>query len=289
MSRIKECFRSRWHAGFLINIDYSQLEVVALAVASGDAQLKADLKAGLDMHAEFCRELFGKVTPELRTWTKQMTFMLQYGASEYGMAKKLGIPKQKCKEFIRNYFYRYPDVEGYHNYLMKAVELNAYKDEEASRLASFPLMSSIYLSETGRSYKFTQSVKMKPDFRTKLTRLQAVWPVTQIKNYPVQGLATGDLVPLMCGILTRYLISESQDDGYDIIPINTVHDSIMLDSPRDPLAESRVLEQLKACKTILESAPNYMEKVYGIDWDMPTPVDIEYGKTWADMTRLKFT
>lgn len=288
MSRIKECFTSRWHGGMLINIDYSQLEVVALAVASGDKQLKADLRDGLDMHSYFAFELFGTSDKQHRMWAKQMTFMLQYGASEFGMSEKLNIPKHKCKQFIRNYFTRYPDIEGYHNMLLATVEANAVHDPEASAAAGgFPLLSSVYVSETGRRYKFTQQVKMKKDFRTGIVQPKAVWPVTQIKNYPVQGLATGDLVPLMCGILVRYLQSQSRGYPDGIIPINTVHDSIMLDCPMHPEGSSDHRDVLRECKQILESAPEYMKKVYGIDWDMPTPVDIEYGETWAEMSKLE--
>ena len=43
MSRIKSCFRSRFLGGVLLEVDFSQLEVVGVALLSNDPVLKDDI------------------------------------------------------------------------------------------------------------------------------------------------------------------------------------------------------------------------------------------------------
>jgi DNA polymerase I-like protein with 3'-5' exonuclease and polymerase domains len=51
MSRIKECFKSRWgDDGVIMEADFSQLEVIALAFLSQDTHLIHDIISGVDMH-----------------------------------------------------------------------------------------------------------------------------------------------------------------------------------------------------------------------------------------------
>jgi len=51
MSRIKECFVSRWgEHGSIVEVDFSQLEVIGLAHLSGDEVLTQDILDGKDMH-----------------------------------------------------------------------------------------------------------------------------------------------------------------------------------------------------------------------------------------------
>jgi len=49
MSRIKECFTTRFENGKIVNADFSQLEVVGLAILSLDRQLIDDKGSVLAM------------------------------------------------------------------------------------------------------------------------------------------------------------------------------------------------------------------------------------------------
>ena len=58
-SRVKEGFSSRFGAdGYIVEVDYSALEVVALAAISGDMNLMQQLLDGTDMH---CYRLAGSL------------------------------------------------------------------------------------------------------------------------------------------------------------------------------------------------------------------------------------
>src|SRR3990167_6042155 len=117
MSRIKECFTSRFHLGVLMEADYKQLEVCVLAVLSGDKQLKSDLLSGMDLHELRAKELFRTVavTKEQRRIAKALSFQLQYGSGPNNMAVNLGIPINVAKAFINLYYERYPAVADWQN------------------------------------------------------------------------------------------------------------------------------------------------------------------------------
>ena len=51
---------------------------------------------------------------------------------------------------------------------------------------------------------------------------------TKIKNYPVQGFATGDIVPECTGRMFRAIIAEEHLRNL-LLMINTVHDSNLFD------------------------------------------------------------
>ena len=104
-SRVKESFSSRFGAdGRIVEVDYSALEVVALAAISGDMNLMQQLLDGTDMHCyrlagslnepydEVYEKCHNEAHPEhkkykqLRTDTKPRAFANQYGASAAGIA-----------------------------------------------------------------------------------------------------------------------------------------------------------------------------------------------------------
>ena len=52
-SSIKKCFKSRWRDdGYIVEADFSQLEVIGAAIVSGDSMMKKDILDGIDSHAQ---------------------------------------------------------------------------------------------------------------------------------------------------------------------------------------------------------------------------------------------
>ena len=100
---------------------------------------------------------------------------------------------------------------------------------------------------------------------------------TELKNYMIQGSATGDMVPLIVGILQR----ELEDKGYyqegTANLIMTVHDSILLDVRNDVLYNVASL-----AKKIMEDAPRYVNEYFNIDFPCKLSVGVEAGPNWQD-------
>ncbi|MCR9192380.1 MAG: DNA polymerase I [Gammaproteobacteria bacterium] len=101
----------------LLAADYSQIELRIMAHLSQDPQLIAAFSAGLDIHAATASEISGvplaAVSADMRRQAKAINFGLIYGMSAFGLAKQLGIPRQKAQSYIDSYFERYPGVLAY--------------------------------------------------------------------------------------------------------------------------------------------------------------------------------
>ena len=98
---------------------------------------------------------------------------------------------------------------------------------------------------------------------------------TEMKNYPIQGFATGDIVPEVLGQLYRHL----KQTGYDknIKLVNTVHDSIVLDVASEYVKPASIVLQ-----NVMENAGMYMRKRFGIDIDLEFKADVSVGKNWLE-------
>lgn len=279
MSDIKKHFISRFEDGVIIEADFDQLEIRVLAYLSQDETLMSDILSGRDMHRWRASELFGvpedKVTSEQRRAAKSLSFQLQYGAGPKSMSEKLELPKDLCKKFVENFYNRYPKVKQTQDLWISTVNKNRVTIKERSK-KGFPIGRSKLVSVTGREYVFTETDA--PDFLVDRGTPTSFTP-TDIKNYGVQGLATGDLVPLARSKLLRRLLAEGLI--WDkVLPIMTVHDSIMFDS------RGTYVEQ--ACRIIkheMESTPKYFKEVFGIEFNLPLPCEIKVGRNWLELEK----
>ena len=295
MSNIRWYFCSRYgDAGKLLELDYSQLEIYTLAFLSGDKTLKSDLLSGKDLHAISAEALFGKgFTPHQRKIAKTLSFQLQYGAGAASMAKKNNISKLVAKKFIDNYYNRYPTVREWQDEVLKDVNSRRRVDPKGRRTKSgIPAGICKINSPTNRRYTFLEHDAPEWLHDAAVTSFSP----TQAKNYPVQGFATGDIVPMMLGILHNKLNEFNREkfrDGtpeykYHPVPtllVGTVHDSVLFDCPSSQSA----MEWGLIAKEEMEKAPKYLKSIFNIDFDLPLPVEAKWGKNWHDMKDVDLT
>jgi DNA polymerase-1 len=101
----------------LLSADYSQIELRIMAHLSGDASLLRAFAEGEDIHRATAAEVFEteleKVTNDQRRAAKAINFGLIYGMSAFGLAKQLGVSREKAQLYIDLYFLRYPGVKHY--------------------------------------------------------------------------------------------------------------------------------------------------------------------------------
>lgn len=282
-SNIKSIFVSRWdNLGYIVNVDYSQIEVVWLAYMSGNKNMIQDIINGVDFH---CKRLAQKehmpyddvvrlckgedADPEWikkRTKIKSFTFARSYGAGAKKIAKESGMEQEEVVELIANESILYPDANNFHKEVSSKASMSLMRDThhtKSGKLAN----TGYYQSLTGRAYAFREV----DGFNGRVG-----FSPTEIKNYPIQGGATGDVVPMMLGELYYELRNSPLYD--DALLINTVHDSITLD------VKEHALEKVcHGLRKVLTSVQQVGIKELGIDIDIPFQVDIEYGRNWADM------
>lgn len=291
MSDIKDCFSSRFGKdGAIIQADFSQLEVIGLAYLSSDLVLQDDVKTK-DMHCMNTSFFYGESysfikarvdagDPEWikkRKKVKSFSFLIQYGGGAGAMSAQSGMPKEACQQFIDNFYTMYPDVAKWQAEV--AAEVKASRKPTAKRTkGGLPSGRGEYKSITGRVYKFYEYDA--PSWIQKRGTLTSFSP-TQMKNYPVQGFATGDIVPEVLGRVYRRF----KQDKYlakNSLLINTIHDSILVDSRED--AVPRAVQTLKE---VMEDGPIWLRERFGIDFNLPLKVDIEVGPHWGCMDTIE--
>lgn len=273
---IKKCFDSRWgDDGVIINVDYSQLEIVALAVLTQDEQLLDDILTGRDMHIELYKTMYGREpTKDERKAFKRLSFGLIYGAGVNTLSDNAGIPKKEAKKFVETFYDRYKGVKDYHDMMQELAKSGRVNSGKHDAESGMPYGIYEHRMPTGRKYVFREYYG--DDYRG---GKRMSFSPTELKNYTVQGFATGDVVPHMVGVLAKELwSSESLRD--DCLLINTVHDSIMFDCKQDKVSEAAQL-----IVTVLRNTPQYIKDDLGFDMYPITKLDVqlEYGPNWYDV------
>ncbi|NNG47814.1 MAG: DNA polymerase I, partial [Deltaproteobacteria bacterium] len=113
-----------------VGADYSQVELRLLAHLSGDAELTRRFLEGEDIHVATACAVFGVdppgVTPELRRRAKVINFGILYGMSPFGLSRELGIGGKEAKQYIDQYFRRYPGVYRYNEELKEQARKDGY-------------------------------------------------------------------------------------------------------------------------------------------------------------------
>jgi DNA polymerase-1 len=237
----------------LVEGDAAQLEWRVAAFLSQDPVMLDEIRQGIDMHTDVGKRLFrGKGT---RTDWKIFNFRMIYGGSPYSYFMDVKMPSfslTKWEKIVAGFYEKYSGLKEWHDRLVQEVYQN----------------SGYYTNPTGRTFYFTlQPGKAGKEYRR-----------PQILNYPVQSLATGDIIPLvMC-----QLGSDIRSKLHDALMINQVHDSIIYECNKEDVdaVAQMMLHHFR-------DVPNKMKSWYGIDWNCPMDGEVKVGPNWKDMIKYE--
>jgi len=114
---IRAAFKPQKKDWLFLAADYSQIELRVTAHLSKDPNLIKAFQMGEDIHRHTAALVYDippeKVSQKQRSFAKAINFGIIYGQSPYGLAKILQIEPAEAKEFIENYFQRYPLVKKF--------------------------------------------------------------------------------------------------------------------------------------------------------------------------------
>jgi DNA polymerase I-like protein with 3'-5' exonuclease and polymerase domains len=270
---VKRAYVSRFTGGRILELDYSQLEMVALAYLANDKQLIEDINNGRDMHRELYRGMYGRYpTDAERKPFKRYSFLLVYGGGVTTLMAQSGCDRATAKKFINTFYSRYKGVKEYHEAIVKQANDECVISYDESK--SGPQYTYFHSSPTGRHYIFNK-------YANEYKAGELTFSPTELKNWPIQGFATGDVVPMMVGILLREL--EKEGIANDALLIMTVHDSVVLDTRKEVCYKAAAV-----AKKTLENAPMYLKTYFNIDFPCKLKVGVEMGDNWQDKTELEF-
>lgn len=126
----------------IVSADYSQIELRIMAHLSKDPGLLKAFSEKKDIHAATAAEVFGvdihDVTNDMRRHAKAINFGLLYGMSAFGLAKQLGVPRERAQEYMDLYFKRYPNVQAYMQHARASAEKNGYAETLTGRRLFIP-------------------------------------------------------------------------------------------------------------------------------------------------------
>lgn len=310
-SKIKQLFRSRFKQGLMSEVDYSQLEVVALGVLSQDEQLIKDLIAKIDFHCkrvamkyrddypdgyeqvkaikddgdigdvdlqQFAPEMH-KLLDARRTACKILSFQKQYGAGAKTIAKTLNLPLEEVVEMLRLEDEMYPGVVKF-NEIVEATVNRSSRRYYVSKWKKQVTRGRIQV-KSGTIYSFDA---MPAPQWMKDQGINESFPPPNLKNFPVQGTG-GEMVQSSVGRLFRAMVNKGYWSGGNnphALLVNTVHDCVWLDFMNKAIAE----EVLPMVKYHLENIPKVYMDLYEWDVKVPFPVAAEIGESMYDLHHI---
>ena len=236
---VKKVFVSRWEGGKVMEADFAQLEFRAAAFLAQDEVAMQEIATGFDVHSYTAKVITDAGQPTTRQQAKEHTFAPLFGATGYG--------RSKAEEaYYIHFTEKYKGVAAWHKNLA----------DEAIRFQKITNVS-------GRQYAF-------PD--VKRNKRGGVSHFTMIKNYPVQGFATGDVVPVVLIELERRL-SDMQS-----MLVNSVHDSAVIDIHPDE--EQQVISIIEDMNGGLNEL---IEKAYDVRMNVPLLLEAKTGPSWLEV------
>ncbi len=130
--QIRSAFVPADDSGCILSADYSQIELRLLAHFSKDAALLKAFAEEQDIHRFVASQVYGvpldEVTGEMRGKAKGVNFGIIYGQGPFGLSKAIGISQQEAKQFIADYFKRYPSIRAFMDDAIKKAKSLGYAE-----------------------------------------------------------------------------------------------------------------------------------------------------------------
>jgi DNA polymerase I-like protein with 3'-5' exonuclease and polymerase domains len=252
---LKSVFIASRPNGLILVIDLSQLEWRVAAWMAQDSVAMQEIFDGVDIHLDNAIKFFGD--PKYRQDAKIMTFRLLYGGSAYAFwidPKMPDFSKGRWNEIVDGYNRKYRGITGW----------------QERNIRQVPQNKGYLIGPLGRIWKIPQEEhKRYPG--------TMIYKDTCVKNYPVQGVATADIVPL-----SMVMLQDRMDlDPHKFMSSNwfgQVHDSMLFDT-----IPSEVKRLAFTGITVFEELPARISDMWQVDFNLPLTGEAEAGRNYGDM------
>lgn len=235
--QFKNLFAARKEGWYVAEADGAQLEFRVAGHLGKDEQIEYEILNDVDIHAFTALTLTEAGEPTDRQGAKESTFRPLYGGSSGSPAVEA-----YCKAFVEKYHQLNSTQRGW---VLEAAD-RGYIETEWGMRYYFP-----YLKTTKSGYIQGQ---------------QSVY------NYPVQALATAEIIPIAL-VFFWYRTREA-----DLFIVNTVHDSIICEVPEKEIE----LFSITVVQALTEDVYGYLDKVYGMRFTIPLGVGTKIGHHWNE-------
>jgi DNA polymerase-1 len=242
--RLFKAKRRGWKIG---EGDGSQLEFRVAGHLGKDSQILEDINNKHDVHRFTASVLNGvseeEVTKEQRKKAKADTFKPLYGGQS-------GTDKQK---------------EYYAAFKRRYSELNATQETWIRDV----LNRKVLITPWGMRYYWPYAKRSSSGY---------VNVTSAVYNYPIQALATAEIIPIAVTFFWHRVRVEGLADK--IIIVNTVHDSVICEVHPNHQDDFRRL----IIQSFGKDVYRYLREVYGIEFTIPLGAGVMLADHWADDT-----
>jgi DNA polymerase-1 len=201
---IRKTFIPR-EGNILVDADYSQIELRIMAHLSGDPELVAAFREKADIHTRTASRIFGvaeeEVTHDMRSRAKTINFGVMYGQGPRALSQQLRIPFDEAKEFIDEYFEKYPGIRDFIDRSKESAREKGYSETLLGRRRPLPEIKS----GDGRLRSFAERIAV---------------------NMPIQGTAAD-----MIKIAMINIDAAIAEEGLGARMVLQVHDELVFDVP----------------------------------------------------------
>lgn len=217
---VRRAFIAGEGSRFLV-ADYSQIELRVLAHMSGDRFLIDAFRDDMDIHTATAARVWNlttqQVTTEQRRTAKMINFGLLYGMEAFGLADRLGIPRDEAKEHVDAYFSQFHQVKDFMSDLVTAARNDGYTTTLFGRRRYLPELKS----DNFRIRQMGERMAL---------------------NAPVQGTAA-DIIKKAMIVLDAELRQKQMASTM----LLQIHDELILEVPADEsgVAEKMVVETME--------------------------------------------
>ena len=242
--RMREAFVAP-AGSYLMGVDYSQIDLRALAHLSQDENLLNAFRRDEDIHTATAALLYGvspsQVTPAMRRLAKTVNFGVIYGMSGYGLEQATELSREEAGKFITAYFEKYPGVKRYLESTKEQARKMGYVQTILGRKRLIP--------EINASNRMVREAAER----------MAI-------NMPVQGTSADIIKKAMVNLHSEMLQRQMKSKM-----LLQVHDELVFEVPENEMAEMRQL------------VPEMM--INAIKLSIPLNVDTKVGRNWGEMEK----
>ncbi|MDC0057249.1 DNA polymerase I [Alphaproteobacteria bacterium] len=230
----------------IVSFDYSQIELRLAAEISKDNNFITLFVEGKDIHSSTAKEIFNikdkDLNSEHRRKAKAINFGILYGISPYGLAKQLSISNSEAKQYIENYFKRFPKIRDYMNFQINHAKTNNYVETIFGRRCNIKGINDKNFAVRGFAER--QSI-----------------------NAPIQGTAA-DIIKLSMIEIHK----DIQEKKINARMILQVHDELVFE-----IEENKIKKTILSIKRIMEKTHLKYK-----DFIVPLTVDHGIGNDWGE-------
>jgi DNA polymerase I-like protein with 3'-5' exonuclease and polymerase domains len=246
---VKGVFSSRHGDGMIVQADFSQIELRVMAELAQEHSMIHVFERDGDIHTATASKIFGIVEDDIEEWQraigKRVNFGVLYGMAAAKMTQVANVTYEMAQDFLARYWKAHPSVRRWALSVRREAIVHRRVRGLLGRVRHIPVMD--------------------PESKEGQHQLR------QAVNFPVQWGAAA--ITYMALNRVRLALRGMRSDL-----IATVHDSMVLDCPKE--------EAVEVCGIVQSICENPGLAEWGLEFTVPLRAKVSMGPTWGDLQEV---